>query len=229
MVSQFTSAFFVLTDDLRTTREGHKTIDYTGMVPSRLFTDVRYVLTDDRATRERKTAGKVFLCCFGVDCVFIGWNGQLWRCNAFDKFWRLAEYYWVTNLKQPKLRLDVEERNARRVWRRTNGYRFECHVYDEHEDARASAALEFQSSEVHRAQLENVNHVLIRLQRWIKRALRVRWQKRARSALVMALHPRAIARGCALGGVGRDILEGVIMRLAFPVNGIKLDGVEMAI
>ena len=194
-------------------------VGYCKWTMHRLLTDVSYVLTDDRTTREHKTVGTVFLCCFGVDCVFMGWNGQLWRCNPYDKFWRLIEYYWVDRIKKPKLRLDVEERNARRIWSRTNGYRFECYVYDQ--DSWTNTAVEFESTYVHRAQLENVNHVLIRLQRWIRRVLRVRWQKRARSVLVMALHPRAIAGGCSLGEVGRDILGGVILKLVFPENGIK--------
>jgi hypothetical protein len=54
-----------------------------------------------------------------------------------------------------------------------------------------------------------MNHVLIRLQRWIRRVM---WQRRAKSVLLMALHPRS---GCALGGLGRDIVEGVLMGMAF--------------
>jgi len=181
---------------------------------ARLFTDVCYVVADDRKTRPRLTEGAtLFMCCLGVDCVFIGWNGQLWRCNAYDRSVGPIEYYWVTRLEHPKLHLYVEERKPRRISSRSSGYRFECYVYEHKACPRHTfyegVMPEVCYNEVHRAQLQNMNHALIRLQRWIRRVL---WQRRAKSVLLMALHPRA---GCALGGLGRDIVEGVLMGMAF--------------
>ncbi len=39
-------------------------------------------------------------------------------------------------------------------------------------------------------------------------------RERSRPVLLMALHPR-LGKECVLGELGRDILEGVIMKLAF--------------
>jgi hypothetical protein len=63
---------------------------------------------------------------------------------------------------------------------------------------------------VHRAQLENMQHVLIRLQRWIRRVLGRERVRLASVALLMALHPR-LGMGCALGELGHDILEALIL------------------
>jgi len=168
-----------------------------------LLTGVGYRLRDERKTRQYTTVGKLFVCCFGVDCVFIGWDGQLWRLNPYDK----AEMgrYWFMLLEEPKLHLEVEERNPRRIWRRVNGYRFECEVHETAESQRGRGM-------VHRAQLENMQHVLIRLQRWIRRVLGRERVRLASVALLMALHPR-LGMGCALGELGHDILEGVICKL----------------
>jgi hypothetical protein len=59
--------------------------------------------------------------------------------------------------------------------------------------------------------LENVNHVLIRLQRWIKRVIR---RERVRLALLMGLHAR-LGQECLLGELGHDIINGVLMKVGF--------------
>ncbi len=179
-----------------------------------MFTDVKYVVADDRKTRTHLTDGTLFMCCFGVDCVFIGWNGQLWRLNTYDdKFVRPIEYYWVTRLEHPKLHIYVEDRKPRRISSRSSGYRFECYVYEQKACPKHTfyegIVPEVCFDEVHRAQLGNMNQVLIRLQRWIRRVM---CQRRAKSVLLMTLHPRA---GCAFGELGRDLIEGVILKMAF--------------
>jgi hypothetical protein len=61
-------------------------------------------------------------------------------------------------------------------------------------------------TDVHWGRLENLHHLLVRLQRWVRRV--VLGRPRA-LALAMALHPR-LGRESGLAELGRDMLALVI-------------------
>jgi hypothetical protein len=98
-------------------------------------------------------------------------------------------------------------------WDRKNEYGFECHVLDFPEADRREGKIE--GKIVHFSPLENVNHALIRLQRWIRRVVVRRGQ--IRLALLMGLHAR-LGQHCTLGALGHDLILGLLVKGASADN-----------
>jgi len=181
-----------------------------------MFTGIKYSLEDCRLTNPtrrrwfKRTRGED-ASLFSLDegrTVFLGLAGRLWRLHDWPGTWWLYTYIrkdpaWFSKLKTPRLELSVASSNPGK-WTRTNEYKFEldvCHA------GRETRGLEFRAA-AHYAWLENVNHVLVRIQRWAKRMLR---QARVRLVLLMALHPRLGAKA-GIAELGPDIILDVVAR-----------------
>ena len=174
------------------------------------FTDVEYTMEDqrypNRAKREwfkRTTGNNLLLCGFGKKTVVIGYEGKLWALNSYtaDRLGSLHGTYndasWFADLKAPKVLLRVFWKDGQ------HAFSFDMWVLEQ----RAGRGKTF----VYFGVLENVNHVLIRLQRWIKRVM---MRERVRLALLMGLHAR-LGQECLLGELGHDIINGVLMKVGF--------------
>ncbi len=176
------------------------------------FTDVEYCMEDqrypNRAKREwykRTTGDDLLLCGFGEKTVVIGYESKLWALHSFteDRLGRLHGRYndasWFADLRAPKVLLRVFRKDGQ------HAFTFDAWVLEQIKGRKQTI--------VYFGMLENVNHLLIRLQRWMRRVL---LRKRFKLPLLMSMHPRSLqGGGCLLGGLGYDILIGVILRLAF--------------
>ena len=146
--------------------------------------------------------------CFGGSRMFIGWNGQLWRLNPGIEVepdlphLNVSDYY--SQLVEPELLLTVEED---RHWK-DGGYMFFCGMQDLDRTLRMENRINCECL------LENVHHLLLRLQRWIKRVM---MRERVRLALLMGLHAR-LGQECLLGELGHDIINGVLMKVGFKAD-----------
>ena len=162
-----------------------------------------YFMTDFRVDnpRGKHTRGTVFLCGFGAGMtdsqMLVGMNNMLWRVEP-DKYspyrhitcsrmhMRIIESYMEvyrfsdTDYAGPRWRLLYDQICARtgRIIRHT----------------------------IHRGVLINVHHLVIRLQRWMRRV--VLGRSRA-LALAMSLHAR-LGAGSSLSMLGEDVLSLLI-------------------
>jgi hypothetical protein len=172
------------------------------------FTDVEYAMEDWRDYDEAKkrwykrTRGNdLLLCGFGEKTVVIGYEGKLWALHDLvgmldPRRYNSDDASWFADLRAPKVLLRVFRKDDRL------DYSFEAFVLEKIKGRKKTF--------VYFGMLENVNHLLIRLQRWIRRVL---LRERARLVLLMGLHPRL---GCVLlGGLGHEIINGVLMRVGF--------------
>lgn len=195
-----------------------------------LFTHIKYSILDRRlidpvtSCLGKLTSGEdASLFSMGG---LLGLGGRLWRLHDWSDEWYQVRWIekdqeWFLKLKTPSLELDVTE------WVGTNEYKFQLDVYHDGYEIRDLAAFyawveklkapitneyKFQLADndsrkpCKRAALyawvENVTHVLVRLQRWAKRMLR---RARVRLVLLMALHPRLGAKA-GIGALGPDLL-----------------------
>ncbi len=105
---------------------------------------------------------------------FLGYDGKLWRMHE-EKQIRLrsdsdeashskSETEWISRLTGPRLELSVWSTDPGH-WERTN----ECKFRIDAIDGVAWLGWRGEPDVVFRAWLENVQHTLIRLQRWVRR------------------------------------------------------------
>jgi hypothetical protein len=182
-----------------------------------IFTNVKYMMEDDRYPKETRrhhgklTRGELSIYSFGVDSWFFGYDGKLWRVTTCPG-WILEKTKMLPASKLERVNPIVVRLNIVHTYDVHTGrwnkkeFRYLSDICDGWKDRL--------SDFLHSGRLENVHHVLIRLQRWTKRVLRLR---KIRLALLMSLHPR-LGQHCALGELGHDILLGVIVPLAFRVD-----------
>jgi hypothetical protein len=169
---------------------------------ARVFTNLTCVETDERLTRvPMRVFLCPFMCCFGGDRVFIAYEDQLWRLRPYTD---LGNDFF-SKLVQPNLYLYVEED----TYRKDGGYMFICQVNDGENDwiDQEDDTINIEALIVYESLLENVHHALVRVQRWVRRMLQ---RERLRPVLLRAV----TAQNCAFGGLGRDIIEGVILKMA---------------
>ena len=191
------------------------------MPPPVVLTDLAYFMTDFRVKplenpNGRKTRGTVFMCGFatGTDGhILIGMEGTLWR----------AEPEVNGNESWPRYR-----HNRHKTWpwlcRRASTmcvqvYRFPycasllagpddclpcCTLYDVQASKRGGKKRCWHP--IHQGRLVNLNHLLIRLQRWTRRVVLGRPRV---MALAMALHAR-LGAGSVLAVLGEDVLSLLI-------------------
>ena len=164
------------------------------------FTDVEYTMEDDRSfyqsnnvRRFKRTTGNNLLLCFGEKTKMVGYEGKLWAFHSFPADERF------TDLRVPIVLLRVFDRGV------GHDYVFDAWVYKKCKGRKHNTA--------YYGMLENVNHLLIRLQRWTRRMLQ---RERVRTILLRAV----TSEKCAFGALGRDIIEGVILKMAF--RGLSL-------
>lgn len=178
-----------------------------------LFTHLQYHMEDKRFRNnptlemwdKNMSGNDASLYLFGQDGhLMLGLDGKLWRFReypvtsiAYRMFKPLAE--WFSRLERPMTRIWVRDDIPWR-WKHKHECRFECFVLDGDRP---------ESKIVWKAPLENVNHALIRLQRWIRRVVVRRGQ--IRLALLMGLHAR-LGQNCALGALGHDLILGLLVK-----------------
>jgi len=169
---------------------------------ARVFSNLSCVVTDERPTRRpTRLFACPFMVSFGGNRVFLAYEAKLWHLGRY----RFASTYreFFPALVDPNLYLYVT-RN-----RRTGAYYFLCQVNDgDHAWIDVDGTVCMEPLIIYECPLENVHHLLLRLQRWVRRMLR---RERVRPVLLRAL----TAEDCALGGLGRDIVEGVLLGMAF--------------
>ena len=169
---------------------------------ARVFSNLTCVLTDERPTRRRmRILSCPFVVSFGGDRVFLAYEGKLWHLGSY----KLASSYreFFPSLVDPNLYLYVT-RNPR-----NRAYKFLCQVNDgDHAWIDTNSTVCMEPLIIHECPLENVHHLLIRLQRWIRRMQK---REKLRPVLLRAVN----AKNCAFGELGRDIIEGVILNMVF--------------
>ena len=141
-----------------------------------------------------RSDGVLFMCCFGRDNLLVGMSGKLWRVNAINRGGYTRRWPWQSQL----FRLSVSICWVRNVLMNVqNG----VPVFDYVGSFHLWGKKEKYHDIMYNGYLENLNHLLIRLQRWTRRML-----FRARAlALAMGLHAR-LGHKSMLVGLGDDIL-----------------------
>jgi hypothetical protein len=136
------------------------------------------------------TKGMLFFCCFGAGYFLVGFNGKLWRLNT-DGY----KTDWPTACIPNRLTAEILWIEMKRY---ENPFEFtgRCTLFEKKGKT---------DHEIYEGRLENLSHLLIRLQRWTRRVLhRVRVL-----ALCMAFHPRLGGKSW-LAELGEDILLLII-------------------
>lgn len=163
-----------------------------------ILSNVCFRMEDSRNTERDfiSSNGVLSMCCFGHDNLLVGMSGKLWRVNSRNRKGYTRRWPWQC----PFTRLSVSICWVRNVPMEPDGnpvyYIGSFHLFSKKGR---------QYDIIHNGHLENLNHLLIRLQRWTRRMLH-----RARVlALAMALHARL---GCEsmLAGLGCDILPLIV-------------------
>jgi hypothetical protein len=148
-----------------------------------ILSNVWFTMSDTRMNplKFKDTNGVMFICSFGMWHFLIGCNGKLWRMNSRGKGYRRD---WPLVSVPTLLSTEI-------LWLAVNReYPFEfTGLFSLYEKKGKSYSV------IHQGHLENLDHLLIKLQRWTRRM-----QKRARAlALSMALHPRLGAKSWLSG------------------------------
>ena len=163
-----------------------------------------------RGTPHKDTRGHLSLFSFGQASgdLLLGWNGQLWalipglpcehdmllhrgRCKRHDP--------WAFLCGLRRLSADISwHPKELNYTSRDYEYWAGCHLFNK------TGKRTFDV--VHHGRMQNVNHFLIRLQRWTRRVVIARPRI---LALAMALHPR-LGSDSALSLLGQDMLSLVI-------------------
>ena len=168
----------------------------THMTP--IHSGVRFEVSDYRKHPQKTSKGTLFICSFGAMHFLMGYDGKLWRLNTTNQKGCINDRLCFCTPN--RLRIDIswfrpiytvtdKDHHAFMGW---------CNVYEKRRKHYNS---------VRHGRLENLNHLLIRLQRWTRSML-----QRARAlALSMALHPRLGAKSW-LAELGKDILPLITVR-----------------
>jgi hypothetical protein len=143
-------------------------------------------------TQPRESTGFAFLCSFGAKYFLMGCQGKLWRVNSNTQYRDGYKKDWPWLCRGNRLKVET-------IWCPMNyhnnpfPYSPHCYIY-------VKRGRYYRS--VYRGRFENINHLLIRLQRWTRRML-----KRPKIlALFMALHPR-LGADSGVAELNKDILE----------------------
>ena len=161
-----------------------------------IHSGVHFTLMDYRQHPTKESKGVLFICSFGAAHLLMGYDGKLWRLNSARRKGYKKDWPWLCTPN----RLVIDISWIRPIFsdtRRDNrAYMGFCQVYEKRRRY---------CNNVHRGSLENLNHLLIRLQRWTRRMLH-----RARGlALCMVLHPRLGAKSL-LAELGWDMLHLIL-------------------
>jgi hypothetical protein len=151
-----------------------------------ILSNVWFTMSDTRYRPVKfvDTKGVLFFCCFGGHFL-VGFNGKLWRLNTKNRQGYIKG--WASACIPNRVTVEI-------LWIETERYANplefigRCTIFERKNKY---------DKEIYEGRLENLNHLLIKLQRWTRRM-----QQRARAlALCMALHPRLGAKSW-LSGLG---------------------------
>ena len=156
-----------------------------------ILSNVWYTMADTRYRPVKfvDTRGVLFLCCFSAGHFLIGCNGKLWR--LYPKNRRGYKRDWPRVCMPNHLTIEI-------LWIEMKRYKDPleftgiCTIFEKRGRY---------DNVIHEGRLENLNHLLIRLQRWTKRML----ERRRALALCMALHAR-LGGQSRLAELGEDML-----------------------
>ena len=189
------------------------------MPPPVILSNIPYTMSDwrmrnwsSRGSKSKKSRGLLFLCSYSPYTdghLLVGLNGQLWRLNTESNCDCLecttATYqHWNRFCQDKGLALNIEWRPYR-VDKTSKLDMFLpcCDILKNHTTTSITSSYDV----LHHGKLENLAHLLIRLQRWIRRV--VLHRPRA-LALAMALHPR-LGAGSKLAVLGQDIMLSLVV------------------
>jgi hypothetical protein len=160
-----------------------------------VYSNVWYATRDERTghlvIRYFFRRNKSYMCVysFSDNLQFIGFNNNLWQLDSYENRYYKTRPRWFFNWHKRIVKLEWYHPYLSAP----NEYRLLCKIHDGDEQDQHVICIGW---------LYNVTHLLIRLQRWIRRMLRV---ARARRVLCMALHPR-LGKNSLLSTLGPDIL-----------------------
>lgn len=161
-----------------------------------VYSNVWYTIRDERSGHLvikyyfRKNKSYMCVYSFSDNLQFIGFNNNLWQLVAYENEYYKTRPRWFYNWNRRIVQLE---------WyfpyfgSGPHDYRLLCKIHDGDERDDHVVCIGW---------LYNVTHLLIRLQRWTRRMLRV---ARARQVLCMALHQR-LGETSLLSTLGPDIL-----------------------
>jgi hypothetical protein len=148
------------------------------------------------------------MCGFKADGQFlVGWNGKLWCLQSKDSNPKRRGYRnnWPWTHAPGRLSIDF-------CWaplRNWDDDMTDFGSYEPEEYVGRYVVYEKRGKrnfkDVHSGPLENVSHLLIRLQRWCKRMVR----RQRTLALCMGMHARLGAK-CLIGDLGEDLLAMIV-------------------
>lgn len=181
-----------------------------------ILTNVLFTMFDSRCKERdfKRSKGVLSMCCFGAEHFLIGHDGKLWRLKTLNTTGnmdclRTPRYKFDWPLRCDPNRLELEIQWFQNTPMTPNGTPFDSLEYDSLEYYGACHVFLWRGrnyDRIHKGRLENLTHLLIRIQRWTRRMLR-----RARAlALSMALHPR-LGVGARLAELGEDILQLILV------------------
>lgn len=122
---------------------------------------------------------------------FIGLHNRLWRLESYENQYYKTRPNWFHTCTTERLIVKLEWYNF--WYEKPNEHRQLCKIYDGDERDESVVCIGW---------LYDKTHLLIRLQRWARRRLRV---ARVRQVLLMALHPR-LGSESLLSTLGVDLL-----------------------
>ena len=173
------------------------------MPPPAILTELPYIMTDFRGDnpRGRKTRGTIFLCGFRADLtdghMLVGMNNMLWWVESdMSRLNRHLTSSWLHRLKMNSYMQVYRFVDAEYVDPR-------CTLINVQICGRTGRV---SRHPIFRGVLINVHHLVIRLQRWIRRVC----ISRPRAiALAMSLHTR-LGAGSSLSILGEDAISLII-------------------
>ena len=193
------------------------------MPPPLILSDLAYFMTDFRVKplqtpNGRRTRGTVFICGFayGTDGhILMGMEGKLWRAepeaNAGDESWprtrhnRHKTWAWLCRRASTMCAQMYRFPHGSSLFNLPEDCLPTCTLFNVVANKRCWGQKRSWHP-LHQGKLINLNHLLIRLQRWTRRVVLGRPRV---MALAMALHAR-LGAGSVLATLGEDVLSLLI-------------------
>ena len=150
-------------------------------------------MDDFRTKPPTKLKGVAFLCTFNPRRLLVGYAGKLWRLETLFYGESDSAWPWACNPRHLRLWLC-----SLRDWRSATHLLTFRVVEKKHSGG-------YWDTVHQQGIMENIHHILIRLQRWSRRML----HRRRSLALCMALHPR-LGTKSPIADLGEDILPHIL-------------------
>ena len=171
---------------------------------TQIHINVRFAMTDFRIRQRgcKESKGVLFICSFAPRHFIIGCNGKLWRLDSSDDKGYRNDWPWMCNTKRLSMViywLPYTTMQGGGGSEESIEYICACHVFEK--KGRKNYKL------IHKGDVTNLSHLLIRLQRWTRRML----QRVRALAVSMALHHR-LGDVSGIAELGQDLLSLIIKR-----------------